>query len=584
MTFYAESKNLLTLISDSVADHESDVEHLRAGLPSPISADPAHCPPEIIEMPRNPDVANTRGAHNMVAFSHTVNSTAKAEDSHSSSKCDDPQNVKNVSTFNASRAHAKNQKLPPPSMGNRFSMPSKRPVAGHESDLENHQGSTSSSHNIAHETTVNEPVIANYRAAQQNSPMQPFPSVKSEVPLCDTEVTVGTGATNGLATGDESEKTNSDGLACNAIPVIVIDDNSERENHAVSAQDQSDQDAQAQEQLNFKPNSPSDSNLDSPSNSKAIHHFQKVSSQYDPSKVAKSPTRRPDGHIGTSVPTSLERQRPMRPSGMPTAGARDILHMLQRKLLQDEQHALRAVECSKQESLEQVRNLEHKQCIIENKVEVLKMEKEQLLAKTRHDQEQIQSLRKRSAVLENYVNGFSSDFNRLKEEVIKAQSTCAQLTEEKTRQECDRVELLEHFNVNLQKSKSLHDEANNMITTLQTRVHDITKEKEILEAALKGKVSLLAEQRDLCAQLQNRLGEVRELPGKLNDSVQSNCRTLVQKLDDLRASVEKLGTNDSIKATMSEFAESIRSLQDTESASLPQIEHVRGAVESLSER
>ncbi|KAL9087494.1 MAG: hypothetical protein Q9165_006605 [Trypethelium subeluteriae] len=306
------------------------------------------------------------------------------------------------------------------------------------------------------------------------------------------------------------------------------------------------------------------------------------SSQGRPFKVSKHPMLRSGMPSETPVITRGSRSISTRPASMPVAGTMDIMRMLQTKLRHDEQQTSEALENSKQESLHQICALERAVSVAQSRLEVLETEKEELHAKTRHDQEQVQSLRKRAAVLENFINGFTADFSRVKEDLIIAQRNCSQILEDKARQDSERTKLVMHFDSNLQKFDSLHRESKDLITDLQARIDSMTKEKELLESNLDEKVGMLVEQRDLCATLQRHLEEVREAPRRVEESVQKASQATMQKLEDLQIAIEEVNIDKETKTMVAECKQYIESLQHTGDGSTAEMERVQERIDGLS--
>ncbi|KAL9072574.1 MAG: hypothetical protein Q9157_005034 [Trypethelium eluteriae] len=307
------------------------------------------------------------------------------------------------------------------------------------------------------------------------------------------------------------------------------------------------------------------------------------SSQGGPFKVTKHSMSR--SGVLSEMPkiTHGSRSSSTRPASMPVAGTMDIVHMLQTKLRHDEQQSSEALANSKRESLQQTCALERAASVAQSKLEILEAEKEQLLAKTRHDQEQIQSLRKRAAVLENFVHGFSSDFSRVKEDLIKAQRNCSQLMEDKACQDSERVKLVRHFDSNLQRVDSLHRESKDVIADLQARIVCVTKEKEMLESNLNEKVGMLVEQRDLCATLQRHLEDVREAPRRVEECVQSVSQATMQKLEDVQISIEEVTIDketQTLVADCKQYIESLRCAGDISTLDMERVQELIGKLSS----
>ncbi|KAI9691092.1 MAG: hypothetical protein M1822_008712 [Bathelium mastoideum] len=488
------------------------------------------------------------------------------------------------------RADAKALKIPLPKWGQRMSLESTRTarVSGGEAADTEHatDAPCGGEHHVhpAHSVNANES-----RVPPQNPPVQKSSDLEEEVRIVSTKQA----AAKNLSVKNEEELAALDKGAASELDKAFRQSNSpmlmeariEGQSSESLAGDKQAQEVLMQARLRPSPTADPSSFSVELSNDQATNtSLRKISSRGGRTKVVKSLTRESDGHPTRPTHTRLNSPKSMRPTGMPVAGTLDIIQMLQRRLHQDEQQANEVLVRSKQDSLEQICSLQHAQSITDSTLEVLKSEKEHLLAKTQHDQQQIQNLRKRSAVLENFVNGFSSDFNRLKEDILKAETMCTQLVEDKARHDDERNRLTEHFNTNLQRSESLNCEAKGLIAVLQARLQEATKHNERLESDLNEKVGMLSEERDNRMQLQKLLEAVKDLSEKSKESMQSDYQTVVQKLEDLRNCVKTANADEATNIIISDYVEQIQALKGDKDTALLHIKDVHGAVNELSER
>ena len=504
---------------------------------------------------------NNSGGHSPATHSGGEGSTSSR---HSTGRT---ENVKR-------REHAKCLKLRAPARGQRFSPPSHMPVKTLENSSigpEKAEMPSNDAKNDDEASRVTDPIE---RQNSTRNPSQQQPLSKEEAgSFPDGGQTTGGRASadvkDSQAVRDETIEIDSRDLS--SPPVIAeVQDSDRNIGHPVQGEYSQ---TMYREELpkpvkDVSTNRPAVMTSNRQGTGALLH---KISSEGGPCKVTKPLIHR------ASKSTA-------KPAGMPPAGTRDIMHMLQVKLQQDERQALQAFERTKYDSMQQVQSLEHAHSITQSKLEVLESEKQRLLAKAKHDSEQIQSLRKRSLVLENFVNGFSSDFNRLKEDVVKAQNTCKQLREDKSRQDSEIAQLVEQFNVNLAKSETAHSEAKELIAVLQARIDNISKEKAMLESTLSDKVGTLAEQRDLCANLQRHLEEVTKMSGKLEEAVLNNGQANLEKLENLRVCVEHIDIDEKTKAMVAECAEHIQSLAKIEAPPALDVGKIQSVIEVLSSR
>ena len=467
------------------------------------------------------------------------------------------------------RACAKALKLRPPATGQRFSLASDSPTKTHGDDVVERSEIEDSPNEAKPPAILDQSISATqHQDSLQTTSVQPCLLVEAQGSLLDSA---------GSPDSNEARDRSSS--------IIVVEDPDEDHASIRPPQNEPIESSQTRElQISSKDASASPDSLPLSKHEAPSPHPHEISSGGRPLELAESLAEQAHAPMGVPPISRPVPPRSLRPAGMPIAGTRDIMHLLQMQLHRDEQQTSQALERSKEEFLQQIRNLEHARSVAQSKLEVLESEKEQLLNKTRHDQEQISNLRKRSATLDNFVNGFSSDFNRLREDLMRTQSTCSQLMEDKGRQTSEKTKLIEHFNSNLSRSEHLHSEAKRLITALQTRMEIVIREKEMLESNLNEKVGMLAEQRDTCAKLQKHLEEVRHIPESWRQSVQSESQVVNQKLDELRVSVERIDIDEKIRVMVAECANFIRFLQTREKEPLSGIGEVHDAIGKLTSR
>ncbi|KAI9666084.1 MAG: hypothetical protein M1821_004019 [Bathelium mastoideum] len=488
------------------------------------------------------------------------------------------------------RADAKALKIPLPKWGQRMSWESTETARVPESEAAGTGHATNAPYRGENHVHAAHSVNASdSRLPLQNPPAQKSSDLEEEVRIAPIKQA----ADKNLSVKNEEEPAAPDKGATSELDKAFRESNSpmlmeaglEAQSSESLAGDRQAQEAPMQARLRPSPTAdPSSFSVELSNDQATSTCLRKISSRDGRTKVVKPLTRESDGHPTRPTHTRLNSPKSMRPAGMPVAGTLDIIQMLQRRLHQDEQQANEALVRSKQDSLEQIRSLQHAQSITGSTLEVLKSEKEHLLAKTQHDQQQIQNLRKRSAVLENFVNGFSSDFNRLKEDILKAEAMCTQLVEDKARHDHERNRLTEHFNTNLQRSESLNSEAKGLIAVLQARLQQATKHNERLESDLNEKVGMLSEERDNRMQLQKFLEAVKDLSEKSKESMQSDYQTVVQKLEDLRNCVKTANADEATNTIISDCVKQIQALKGDKDTALLHIKDVHGVVNELSER
>ncbi|KAI9696913.1 MAG: hypothetical protein M1820_007988 [Bogoriella megaspora] len=307
-----------------------------------------------------------------------------------------------------------------------------------------------------------------------------------------------------------------------------------------------------------------------------------VSSQLQPARVEKQQSQQSPATPRRSPLPQRRIGGVTRPAGMPIAGTFDIMNMLHAKLRQEKQQASLALEETRKKADSRIHELEGNCASTQSRLESLEKENLRLLAKAQQDRKLVETLRARATQMENFINGFAMDFNRLRQDVAKAESKCIQLVEDRDRQALAKERLSEHFDHNLKRAQGLQVQAQDLINTLQVRLDAVTKEKEILECGLNEKAGMLVEQRDLCCKLQSHLDEIRSVPTRLKEGAISEQSAVVEKLEEVRALVEKMNSNDETRTMLSECAVYLKAEHSTEDASREALENVQGALMHVS--
>ena len=183
-----------------------------------------------------------------------------------------------------------------------------------------------------------------------------------------------------------------------------------------------------------------------------------------------------------------------------------------------------------------------------------------------------------------FVEGLGSDVTSLRNQANNTQREAEELTQESADGKAEREALYNQMNTCAERSSQLTERTMKLCQETQAELQAAVLRSSYLDQQLSEKVGMLAEERDRRSQLEKQLASVTSSDNRLQHTLQSNNKAILDKLQEMHAVMHENHGARSLSDMLAKTYTAVQSLNSQTSATVDGIASVRDLVEALDER